>query len=147
MSSVDCPKPIVIARALLFYLGYELRRSQVRDYLYVLRSGYPECDMDFLTNLVIEELESLGAKVLNDYRNEIAKFDDGYSVSFDGEKVVITFKGETVKETDNLRVKERIYELVKIAKDGKELLNLVDSLENYEKEVEELKRIIRNRVY
>ena len=144
---VDCPKPIVIAKALLFYLGNEIRRSQVRDYLYVLRSGYPNCDMDLLTNLVVEELEYLGAKVLNDFRNEIAKFDDGYVVSFDGERVVITLNGKLVKETKDERVKERIYELVKMVKNGRELLELIDSLENYDREIEELKRILRSRAY
>ena len=144
---MDCPKPIVIARALAFYLGNEVKKSQVRDYLYVIRSGYPNCDMELLTNLVIEELEALGAKVLNDYRNEIAKYDDGYVVTFDGEKVVIERDGRPVKETENWRVRERIYELVKLARDGREFLNLVEALENYERELEDLKRTLRNRAY
>ena len=144
---MDCPKPIVIARALAFYLGNEVKRSQVRDYLYVLRSGYPNCDMELLTNLVVEELEAMGAKVLNDYRNEIAKYDDGYVVTFDGEKVVVEKDGRPVKESNNPRVRERIYELVKLARNGSEFLDLVEALENYDREIEYLKERLRSRAY
>ena len=144
---MDCPKPIVIARALAFYLGNEVKRSQVRDYLYVLRSGYPNCDMELLTDLVVEELEAMGAKVLNDYRNEIAKYDDGYVVIFDGEKVVVEKDARPVKESDNTRVRERIYELVKLARNGREFLDLVEALENYDKEIEYLKEKLKSRAY
>ena len=144
---MDCPKPIVIARALAFYLGNEVKRSQVRDYLYVLRSGYPNCDMELLTDLVVEELEAMGAKVLNDYRNEIAKYDDGYVVIFDGEKVVVEKDARLVKESDNTRVRERIYELVKLARNGREFLDLVEALENYDKEIEYLKEKLKSRAY
>ena len=144
---MDCPKPIVIARALAFYLGNEVKRSQVRDYLYVLRSGYPNCDMELMTNFVVEELEAMGAKVLNDYRNEIAKYDDGYVVTFDGEKVVVEKDGRPVKESNNPRVRERIYELVKLARNGSEFLDLVEALENYDREIEYLKERLRSRAY
>ncbi|MGC9106213.1 MAG: hypothetical protein ACP5HQ_07335 [Thermoprotei archaeon] len=139
----ECPPPLAISKALTLYLGNEVRTSQIRNYLRILRSSYPECDMDKLSELIAGELTALGVKVIDDLSGEIQRFEDGTSVLMKDSSVVVRKEGTVLKISSDQRVMARIYELVSEAKSGKDLLSLIESLENQDEELEWLKSHLR----
>lgn len=140
---MTCPQPIAIAKALALYLGNEIRTSQIRSYLRVIRSGYPDCDMDKEAQLIAEELEALGVTVIDDLSGEIKKFADGISVILRDDKVVIRRGDADLKITRDPNVIARIYELIAEAKSGSDFVSLVESLERSEEELIWLKEYVR----
>jgi hypothetical protein len=132
-----------MAKALTLYLGNEIRTSQIRSYLRVIRSGYPDCDMDREAQLVAEELEALGVTVIDDLSGEIKKFADGISVILRDDKVVIRRGDADLKITRDPNVIARIYELIAEAKSGSDFVSLVESLERSEEELVWLKEYVR----
>jgi len=140
---LTCPQPLAIAKALTLYLGNEIRTSQIRSYLRVIRSGYPDCDMDREAQLIAEELEALGVTVIDDLSGEIKKFADGISVILRDDKVVIRRGDADLKITRDPNVIARIYELIAEAKSGSDFVSLVESLERSEEELIWLKEYVR----
>ena len=140
---LTCPQPLAIAKALTLYLGNEIRTSQIRSYLRVIRSGYPDCDMDREARLITEELEALGVTVIDDLSGEIKKFADGISVILRDDKVVIRRGDADLKITRDPNVIARIYELIAEAKSGSDFVSLVESLERSEEELSWLKEYVR----
>jgi len=140
---LTCPQPLTIAKALTLYLGNEIRTSQIRSYLRVIRSGYPDCDMDREAQLIAEELEALGVTVIDDLSGEIKKFADGISVILRDDKVVIRRGDADLKITRDPNVIARIYELIAEAKSGSDFVSLVESLERSEEELSWLKEYMR----
>ena len=140
---MTCPQPLTIAKALTLYLGNEIRTSQIRSYLRVIRSGYPDCDMDREAQLIAEELEALGVTVIDDLSGEIKKFADGISVILRDDKVVIRRGDADLKITRDPNVIARIYELIAEAKSGSDFVSLVESLERSEEELSWLKEYMR----
>ena len=140
---MTCPQPLTIAKALTLYLGNEIRTSQIRSYLRVIRSGYPDCDMDKEAQLIAEELEALGVTVIDDLSGEIKKFADGISVILRDDKVVIRRGDADLKITKDPNVIARIYELIAEAKSGSDFVSLVESLERSEEELSWLKEYVR----
>jgi hypothetical protein len=132
-----------MAKALTLYLGNEIRTSQIRSYLRVIRSGYPDCDMDKEAQLIAEELEALGVTVIDDLSGEIKKFADGISVVLRDDKVVIRRGDADLKITRDHNVIARIYELIAEAKSGSDFVSLVESLERSEEELIWLKEYVR----
>jgi len=132
-----------MAKALTLYLGNEIRTSQIRSYLRVIRSGYPECDMDREAQMIAEELEALGVTVIDDLSGEIKKFADGISVILRDDKVVIRRGDADLKITGDPNVIARIYELIAEAKSGSDFVSLVESLERSEEELSWLKEYVR----
>ena len=132
-----------MAKALTLYLGNEIRTSQIRSYLRVIRSGYPDCDMDKEAQLIAEELEALGVTVIDDLSGEIKKFADGISVILRDDKVVIRRGDADLKITRDPNVIARIYELISEAKSGSDFVSLVESLERSEEELIWLKEYVR----
>jgi hypothetical protein len=132
-----------MAKALTLYLGNEIRTSQIRSYLRVIRSGYPDCDMDREAQLIAEELEALGVTVIDDLSGEIKKFADGISVILRDDKVVIRRGDADLKITRDPNVIARIYELIAEAKSGSDFVSLVESLERSEEELIWLKEYVR----
>jgi len=132
-----------MAKALTLYLGNEIRTSQIRSYLRVIRSGYPDCDMDREAQLIAEELEALGVTVIDDLSGEIKKFADGISVILRDDKVVIRRGNADLKITRDPNVIARIYELIAEAKSGSDFVSLVESLERSEEELIWLKEYVR----
>jgi hypothetical protein len=132
-----------MAKALTLYLGNEIRTSQIRSYLRVIRSGYPDCDMDREAQLVAEELEALGVTVIDDLSGEIKKFADGISVILRDDKVVIRRGDVDLKITRDPNVIARIYELIAEAKSGSDFVSLVESLERSEEELIWLKEYVK----
>ena len=132
-----------MAKALTLYLGNEIRTSQIRSYLRVIRSGYPDCDMDREAQLIAEELEALGVTVIDDLSGEIKKFADGISVILRDDKVVIRRGDADLKITRDPNVIARIYELISEAKSGSDFVSLVESLERSEEELIWLKEYVR----
>jgi hypothetical protein len=132
-----------MAKALTLYLGNEIRTSQIRSYLRVIRSGYPDCDMDREAQLIAEELEALGVTVIDDLSGEIKKFADGISVILRDDKVVIRRGDADLKVTRNPNVIARIYELIAEAKSGSDFVSLVESLERSEEELLWLKEYVK----
>ena len=132
-----------MAKALILYLGNEIRTSQIRSYLRVIRSGYPDCDMDREAQLIAEELEALGVTVIDDLSGEIKKFADGISVILRDDKVVIRRGDADLKITRDPNVIARIYELIAEAKSGSDFVSLVESLERSEEELIWLKEYVR----
>ena len=132
-----------MAKALTLYLGNEIRTSQIRSYLRVIRSGYPDCDMDREAQLIAEELEALGVTVIDDLSGEIKKFADGISVILRDDKVVIRKGDADLKITRDPNVIARIYELIAEAKSGSDFVSLVESLERSEEELIWLKEYVR----
>jgi len=128
---------------LTLYLGNEIRTSQIRSYLRVIRSGYPDCDMDREAQLIAEELEALGVTVIDDLSGEIKKFADGISVILRDDKVVIRRGDADLKITRDPNVIARIYELIAEAKSGSDFVSLVESLERSEEELIWLKEYVR----
>jgi hypothetical protein len=135
----ECPPPLAISKALTLYLGNEVRTSQIRNYLRIIRSSYPECDMDRLSELIAGDLTALGVKVIDDLSGEIQRFEDGTSVLLKDSSVVVRKEGTVLKISSDQRVMARIYELVSEAKSGKDLVSLIESLENQDEELEWLK--------
>ena len=125
------------------YLGNEIRTSQIRSYLRVIRSGYPDCDMDREAQMIAEELEALGVTVIDDLSGEIKKFADGISVILGDDKVVIRRGDADLKITRDPNVIARIYELISEAKSGSDFVSLVESLERSEEELIWLKEYVR----
>jgi hypothetical protein len=132
-----------MAKALTLYLGDEIRTSQIRSYLRVIRSGYPDCDMDREAQLIAEELEALGVTVIDDLSGEIKRFADGISVILRDDKVVIRRGDADLKITRDPNVIARIYELIAEAKSGSDFVSLVESLERSEEELIWLKEYVR----
>jgi len=132
-----------MAKALTLYLGNEIRTSQIRSYLRVIRSGYPDCDMDREAQLIAEELEALGVTVIDDLSGEIKKFADGISVILRDDKVVIRRGDADLKITRDPNVIARIYELIAEAKSGSDFVSLVESLERSEEELSWLREYVR----
>jgi len=132
-----------MAKALTLYLGNEIRTSQIRSYLRVIRSGYPDCDMDREAQLIAEELEALGVTVIDDLSGEVKKFADGISVILRDDKVVIRRGDADLKITRDPNVIARIYELIAEAKSGSDFVSLVESLERSEEELIWLKEYVR----
>jgi hypothetical protein len=132
-----------MAKALTLYLGNEIRTSQIRSYLRVIRSGYPDCDMDREAQLIAEELEALGVTVIDDLSGEIKKFADGISVILRDDKVLIRRGDADMKITRDHNVIARIYELIAEAKSGSDFVSLVESLERSEEELSWLKEYVR----
>jgi len=132
-----------MAKALTLYLGNEIRTSQIRSYLRVIRSGYPDCDMDREAQMIAEELEALGVTVIDDLSGEIKKFADGISVILRDDKVVIRRGDADLKITRDHNVIARIYELIAEAKSGSDFVSLVESLERSEEELSWLKEYVR----
>jgi hypothetical protein len=132
-----------MAKALTLYLGNEIRTSQIRSYLRVIRSGYPDCDMDREAQLIAEELEALGVTVIDDLSGEIKKFADGISVILRDDKVVIRRGDADLKITRDHNVIARIYELIAEAKSGSDFVSLVESLERSEEVLSWLKEYVR----
>jgi hypothetical protein len=132
-----------MAKALTLYLGNEIRTSQIRSYLRVIRSGYPDCDMDREAQMIAEELEALGVTVIDDLSGEIKKFADGISVILRDDKVVIRRGDADLKITRDPNVIARIYELIAEAKSGSDFVSLVESLERSEEELIWLKEYVR----
>ena len=132
-----------MAKALTLYLGNEIRTSQIRSYLRVIRSGYPDCDMDREAQLIAEELEALGVTVIDDLSGEIKKFADGISVILRDDKIVIRRGDADLKITRDPNVIARIYELIAEAKSGSDFVSLVESLERSEEELSWLKEYMR----
>jgi hypothetical protein len=132
-----------MAKALTLYLGNEIRTSQIRSYLRVISSGYPDCDMDREAQLIAEELEALGVTVIDDLSGEIKKFADGISVILRDDKVVIRRGDADLKITRDPNVIARIYELIAEAKSGSDFVSLVESLERSEEELIWLKEYVR----
>jgi len=132
-----------MAKALTLYLGNEIRTSQIRSYLRVIRSGYPDCDMDREAQLIAEELEALGVTVIDDLSGEIKKFADGISVILRDDKVLIRRGDADMKITRDHNVIARIYELIAEAKSGSDFVSLVESLERSEEELIWLKEYVR----
>jgi hypothetical protein len=140
---LTCPQPLAIAKALTLYLGNEIRTSQIRSYLRVIRSGYSDCDMDREAQLIAEELEALGVTVIDDLSGEIKKFADGISVILRDDKVLIRRGDADMKITRDHNVIARIYELISEAKSGSDFVSLVESLERSEEELSWLKEYVR----
>jgi hypothetical protein len=132
-----------MAKALTLYLGNEIRTSQIRSYLRVIRSGYPDCDMDREAQLIAEELEALGVTVIDDLSGEIKKFADGISVILRDDKVVIRRGDADLKITRDPNVIARIYELIAEAKSGSDFVSLVESLERSAEELSWLREYVR----
>jgi len=132
-----------MAKALTLYLGNEIRTSQIRSYLRVIRSGYPDCDMDREAQLIAEELEALGVTVIDDLSGEIKKFADGISVILRDDKVLIRRGDADMKITRDHNVIARIYELIAEAKSGSDFVSLVESLERSEEELSWLREYVR----
>jgi len=132
-----------MAKALTLYLGNEIRTSQIRSYLRVIRSGYPDCDMDREAQLIAEELEALGVTVIDDLSGEIKKFADGISVILRDDMVLIRRGDADLKITRDPNVIARIYELIAEAKSGSDFVSLVESLERSEEELIWLKEYVR----
>ena len=140
---MTCPQPLAMAKALILYLGNEIRTSQIRSYLRVIRSGYPDCDMDREAQMIAEELEALGVTVIDDLSGEIKKFADGISVILRDDKVVIRRGDADLKITRDHNVIARIYELIAEAKSGSDFVSLVESLERSEEELLWLKEYVK----